>query len=774
MKKKLLSLIAVLGIAGMIGCASNNQTVVPTNMPTPEITTTEAPVATLTSEPTTIPTETPTPTATTTPTPEPTASPTPSPTPTEIPHEHQWELVTTEATCTTDGHSAEICVCGETQNNTRLPAIGHTWTKKEIVATCTDNGKIWEECNCGEIQNEVTIPATGHLEYTYRVVVSPSVAEDGRYENVCNTCSTIVASGSITKLTPTPMPIATLKPTSPPTPTPSPTPKYSFKDVEKAMYVKSSVNVRDLPSTEGNKIGSLEKDEKVTITAQCNETSWYEIIFSNGKGYISNNYLTNTAPPTPTPTPYPVYIGNVVDINKAQIGDCVFYGTYELDGDFLNGEERLPWYVLDRKGDNVLLLSVYIIERMEFCEKLHEWRDSSIRQWLNSSFYFTGFTSEERSHIKSTVNETKIATDYGVITEETYETTDKIFLLSEAELDKYFTYVKFQNKTYLDMRAAGVLSDTYELQHSYMNRYHWFLREPKHRFTDGYGNEKLTIQVLEDRFLTDIGSDASAELGIRPALWVNINEFYPDLTTPIPTPSPVWQQYSDKVVDIQNAQIGDVVFFGQYEQDANLYNGFENIAWYVLDEVDGNLMLMSVYLLDSVKFHQNPTSNNTWESSYVRSWLNDYFYNHAFSDKEKPQILKSTINNYSEYETTGHVDSNDTEDFVYLLSMEEKEKYITDSDLRNAFLTEFSYRKNADTDFVLNFSSDSLFEETRYGFWWLRTPVAKDVVAGGKSAFIEMEFSINGKPVKKIEGYSTFSYGTCVRPIIWIQKKLVK
>lgn len=335
MKKKLLSLIVILGIAGMIGCASNNQTVIPTNTPLPTVTPTQAVVPTVeptatsspTEEPTStpLPTETPTPepTATNTPTPEPTATPTP----TEIPHEHVWNLAITEATCTTDGRSVEECTCGETQNDTVIPAPGHTWNAKVIVAsctevgktwqecscgaiqneavvpatghawienkiaaTCTENGKSWEECACGAIQNEAVISATGHVEYTYRIVTSPSVAEAGMYENVCNACGTVVESGSIPKLTPTP------------TPSPSPTPKYTFKDFEKTMYAKASVNVRDLPSTEGTKIGSLNAWEKVTVTGQCKETNWYRINFNNIQGFVSGNYLVDNKP-TPTPTP---------------------------------------------------------------------------------------------------------------------------------------------------------------------------------------------------------------------------------------------------------------------------------------------------------------------------------------------------------------------------------------------------------------------------------------------------------------------------------------
>lgn len=52
------------------------------------------------------------------------------------------------------------------------------------------------------------------------------------------------------------------------------TPSYTYVELNKTMYAKSSVNVRDLPTADGNKIGALSKAQEVTVTGQCNETSY--------------------------------------------------------------------------------------------------------------------------------------------------------------------------------------------------------------------------------------------------------------------------------------------------------------------------------------------------------------------------------------------------------------------------------------------------------------------------------------------------------------------
>ena len=73
-------------------------------------------------------------------------------------------------------------------------------------------------------------------------------------------------------------------------------PTYTYADLDKTMYAKSSVNVRDLPSTDGNKLGGLSKAQEVHVTGQCNETNWYRIEYSGSVGYVSNNYLQDSKP----------------------------------------------------------------------------------------------------------------------------------------------------------------------------------------------------------------------------------------------------------------------------------------------------------------------------------------------------------------------------------------------------------------------------------------------------------------------------------------------
>lgn len=71
---------------------------------------------------------------------------------------------------------------------------------------------------------------------------------------------------------------------------------YTYTDMTATKYASQSVNVRDLPDTSGNKLGGLSASQEVTITGQCNETSWYRIEYKGDVAYVSNKYLVDEKP----------------------------------------------------------------------------------------------------------------------------------------------------------------------------------------------------------------------------------------------------------------------------------------------------------------------------------------------------------------------------------------------------------------------------------------------------------------------------------------------
>lgn len=79
-------------------------------------------------------------------------------------------------------------------------------------------------------------------------------------------------------------------------PTETPASTYTYIELDKTMYAKQSVNVRSLPSTDGEKLGALSFAQEVHVSGQCNETSWYRIDYNGSVAYVSNNYLVDEKP----------------------------------------------------------------------------------------------------------------------------------------------------------------------------------------------------------------------------------------------------------------------------------------------------------------------------------------------------------------------------------------------------------------------------------------------------------------------------------------------
>ena len=101
---------------------------------------------------------------------------------------------------------------------------------------------------------------------------------------------------------------STVEPTEAPTetaPAESPAPAveptavstgYTYSELSQTMYAKSAVNVRDLPSTDGKKIGSLKASQEITVTGKCDQTGWYRFELNNTTGYVSDKYIVSEKP----------------------------------------------------------------------------------------------------------------------------------------------------------------------------------------------------------------------------------------------------------------------------------------------------------------------------------------------------------------------------------------------------------------------------------------------------------------------------------------------
>ena len=210
---------------------------------------------------------------------------------------------TTDAPSSTDEPTTEGSIEAlPTETPTPIPTEPpheHNYTEvegSEVAATCTTDGKKADKvCECGDKVEGEVVKATGHAYGEYKSDGNATYDADGTKTAECSVCGekdTVADKGSKLER-----------------------PKYTYTDMNKTMYAKQSVNVRDLPSTDGNKLGGLSSGQAVTVTGKCNETGWYRIDYNGGVAYVSNSYLVDNKPAEPKPEepskpaecPYPLY-----------------------------------------------------------------------------------------------------------------------------------------------------------------------------------------------------------------------------------------------------------------------------------------------------------------------------------------------------------------------------------------------------------------------------------------------------------------------------------
>jgi hypothetical protein len=191
---------------------------------------------------------------------------------------------------------------------------------------------------------------------------------------------------------------------------------------------------------------------------------------------------------------------------------------------------------------------------------------------------------------------------------------------------------------------------------------------------------------------------------------------------------------------------------------------FAGESWLVLEEKDGMVLVVSEYVLDDgKKYHEVPGGTSeyvTWETCTLRDWLNGEYYN-GFSDADKAKIVKTTVINKDnpwfcdeknageKYEPLG---GNDTEDYIFLLSLEEVVEYFGDSG-------QLANRPENAHEIADKYSANRLTGSKEGGnrYWWLRSP--------GNSArhaavqYIDGALSVGGQEVNGRNG---------VRPAMWL------
>lgn len=416
------------------------------------------------------------------------------------------------------------------------------------------------------------------------------------------------------------------------------------------------------------------------------------------------------------------------------------FGSYPQSA---GSEYKTPisWRILDRKGDNVFVISSYVLDKKDYVERDNgnvTWENSDIRKWLNNDFLNTAFTKEEQKRIL-----------YGNITTEGIKTEDKIFLLSKFSAEKYFA----SNDSRKALPTARIKTN--------MIFYDWLLRD----LEKDSCSPTCWVNIVSYSGKIELTKMPS---GVRPAMWISLSSVA--TPTKINTAINVSKSNSTEEEDLEVEEIdeeepvsnvkstkgdgafaelkkGDIVCFGSYYQE----NGEEKtpIEWIVLrkKEDDNTLTLISKNVLDVVPF-DTTKKQVKWGSSTVRQWLNNEFLNTAFTLEEQAKIVEkeAQTGENSQYGTEGEKPG--PVDKICLFADIGVKKFFSTSTDRVVKPTPYAKAKGAICDSA---------EGNCY--WWLRTPGFNQQYV----CVVDMLGNIN------MFGEPALADFVGIRPFIWIK-----
>ena len=166
----------------------------------------------------------------------------------------------------------------------------------KAVATILCAALMLTACGSKETtSNETASTETTSVESTVESTTETTVAEPTAEPAVEPTEAPTESEAAPTETAPA----LTVEPTAEPVVTETTTAAdagYTYSELSQTMYAKSAVNVRDLPSTDGKKIGSLKASQEITVTGKCDQTGWYRFDWNNTTGYVSDKYIVSEKP----------------------------------------------------------------------------------------------------------------------------------------------------------------------------------------------------------------------------------------------------------------------------------------------------------------------------------------------------------------------------------------------------------------------------------------------------------------------------------------------
>ena len=199
---------------------------------------------------------------------------------------------------------------------------------------------------------------------------------------------------------------------------------------------------------------------------------------------------------------------------SAAKGDTVAFGSYEQDNDTSDGREPIQWIVLDKIGDQLLLLSADCLEGRQYHHVPFTnvtWENSDLRAWMNGSFFDEAVSPAQQRLVRTVRNENDDQSVTGA--QGGAATDDRVFALSETDTIIYLNNREKRSDIGAAPATQYALAGALSVNDDGMAD--WWLRSPG---TYGFAAQFVNTSGAP----VASGANVDARYGVRPALWITI------------------------------------------------------------------------------------------------------------------------------------------------------------------------------------------------------------------------------------------------------------
>ena len=226
--------------------------------------------------------------------------------------------------------------------------------------------------------------------------------------------------------------------------------KNQIADIKESLYIVIEQSIENSEWEKADQFLELLNDNVFEDNTEP-EVRFLENVYNLAVGYVGENEYIRAYELFASLNGYRDSGKIMADINikvlqqrlqAAEKGDIVSFGRYKQDNNMGTGTEEIEWIVLERSGNECLLLSRYILDAVHEHYSVDPedacWENSDVRIWMNSTFYEKAFDDTEREIILlNNIKNEKIIRDDFEFDDSVRETEDKVFALSLSEVGEY-------------------------------------------------------------------------------------------------------------------------------------------------------------------------------------------------------------------------------------------------------------------------------------------------------------------------------------------------